>query len=42
VISDSTMLTGVREGVFALTYGVVADIASPAERGGFVGIVSFW
>jgi len=28
-------------GVFAIAYGVVADIASPAERGGFVGIVSF-
>jgi hypothetical protein len=29
-------------GVFALAYGVVADIASPAERGGYVGVVSFW
>ena len=27
-------------GVFAVAYGVVADIASPAERGSFVGAVS--
>lgn len=31
-----------RVGVFALAYGVVADIAGPAERGGYVGIMSFW
>lgn len=28
-------------GGVAIAYGVAADIASPAERGGYVGILSF-
>ncbi|MCJ1337330.1 hypothetical protein MMC09_002612 [Bachmanniomyces sp. S44760] len=28
-------------GAFSIAYGVVADLASPAERGSFVGIASF-
>ncbi|KAK2796537.1 hypothetical protein FQN51_009317 [Onygenales sp. PD_10] len=28
-------------GIFALAYGVVGDIASPAERGGYVGLLAF-
>ncbi|KAF2253563.1 putative major facilitator superfamily transporter [Trematosphaeria pertusa] len=28
-------------GTFSITYGVVADLATPAERGTFVGIVAF-
>ncbi|KAK5717436.1 hypothetical protein LTR17_016123 [Elasticomyces elasticus] len=28
-------------GTFSITYGVVADIASPAERGSFVSLVAF-
>jgi MFS family permease len=27
-------------GAFAITYGVIADIASPAERGSYVGVVA--
>jgi Na+/melibiose symporter-like transporter len=29
-------------GTFAIAYGVVADIATPAERGSYVGVVAFW
>lgn len=28
-------------GTFSIAYGVVTDIASPAERGSFVSVVSF-
>jgi hypothetical protein len=28
-------------GSFSVSYGVIADIASPAERGSFVGAVAF-
>lgn len=28
-------------GTFAITYGVLADIASPAERGSYVGAIAF-
>lgn len=28
-------------GTFSITYGVVADVASPAERGSFAILVSF-
>lgn len=30
-----------RLGTFSIAYGVVSDVASPAERGSFVGVVSF-
>ncbi len=29
-------------GTFAIAYGVLADITTPAERGSHVGIVAFW
>lgn len=29
-------------GTFAITYGVLSDIATPAERGSYVGVVAFW
>jgi MFS family permease len=29
-------------GTFAIVYGVLADIATPAERGSYVGVVAFW
>jgi len=29
-------------GTFAIAYGVLADIATPAERGSYVGVVAFW
>ena len=28
-------------GTFSVAYGVIADIAAPEERGGFVGALSF-
>lgn len=28
-------------GTFSIAYGVIADVASPAERGSFVSAVSF-
>jgi hypothetical protein len=28
-------------GTFSIAYGVITDIASPAERGSFVSVVSF-
>ena len=28
-------------GTFSIAYGVVTDVASPAERGSFVSLVSF-
>lgn len=29
-------------GTFAIAYGVLADIATPAERGSYVDVVAFW
>jgi len=29
-------------GTFAIAYGVLADIATPAQRGSYVGVVAFW
>ena len=29
-------------GTFPIAYGVLADVASPAERGSYIGVVAFW
>ena len=29
------------EGTFSIGYGMVADIATPAERGSFAGVLAF-
>lgn len=29
-------------GTFAIAYGVLADVVTPAERGSYVGLVAFW
>lgn len=29
-------------GTFAIAYGVLADITTPAERGSYIGVVAFW
>jgi len=33
--------TGI-SGTFAIAYGVLADITTPAERGSYIGVVAFW
>lgn len=33
--------TLMRSGTFSIAYGVITDVASPAERGSFVSAVSF-
>lgn len=35
------MVTFYHTGIFSVAYGVVADIATPAERGSYVAAVSF-
>lgn len=29
-------------GTFAIAYGVLADVTTPAERGSYIGVVAFW
>jgi MFS family permease len=29
-------------GSFAITYGILADITIPSERGSYIGVVAFW